>query len=101
MFHSPPNSAEILLGRDCPVLSSGGHSAPWRKSRQEVEPEPHCVWEGLILEAEMSGSSFHAILVLPSERAVHKSSDWENGAHQPPPRGLRELGDLEVGKVHL
>lgn len=58
-----------------------------------MEPEPHCVWEGFILEAEMSGSNFHAILVLPSERAVHKSSDWENGAHQPPPRGLRELGD--------
>lgn len=66
-----------------------------------VEPEPHCVWEGLILGAEMSGSSFHAILVLPSERAAHKSCDWKNGTHQPPPRGLWELGDLEVGKVLL
>lgn len=66
-----------------------------------VEPEPHCVWEGLILEAELSGSSFRAILALPSRRAVPKSGDWENSAHQPPRRGLRELGDLEVGKVHL
>lgn len=72
-----------------------------KQARWGVKPEPHCVWEGLILGAEMSGSSSHAILVLPSERAVHKSCDWENGAHQPPPRGLRELGDLKVGKVHL